>query len=230
METLLLALLAGVALAEPDCAPPSRAMAVWWVGPRELEPGQSVPLQAVWTDRPGSFIPVPEECVGAVASSSAEFVSVSAGGGLVRVAPDAPAGLRATLSATVGDRPITGEIRVIDRRATPLPGVWRQVAARCVGGAAPEPVRELTFDADGRFTVTWRPFETYRDYWGPYAYDPASGRLGARVEGGDNVPPRVDLDGQARVSDDGRLVLTGVAFGDPNDRPGLGDCEIEFAR
>ena len=56
-------------------------------------------------------------------------------------------------------------------------------------------IGELEFRADGTFSVTWVPFETYRDYWGRYTLDLRTGRLNLQVETGNYVPPDVDGDG-----------------------------------
>lgn len=93
-----------------------------------------------------------------------------------------------------------------NRKATsssqnPLVGYWRQADSdNCARRGR---VEELIFQADGKFKVTWTPFESYVDYWGTYTFDPASGRLDLSVEDGNYVPGDVTS---------GPLVLAGDTF------------------
>jgi hypothetical protein len=52
-----------------------------------------------------------------------------------------------------------------------------------------DPIGELVFDADGTFSVTWFPFEVYKDYWGSYTFDLATGAISLAIEGGNWIPP-----------------------------------------
>jgi hypothetical protein len=110
-----------------------------------------------------------------------------------------------------------------DDAALKIVGTWRQSDAEC--GPA-QPVRELIFEADGRYSVTWLPFETYRDYWGRYHYDPRAMRLSLTVEGGNYNPPDRALSGEARVAD-GALTLRGISLGTPQN--GI-RCSAPFRR
>src|SRR5690606_33545209 len=75
-----------------------------------------------------------------------------------------------------------------------LVGQWRQAEDEC--GIALD-VRELEFRADGRFSVTWRPFETYRDYWGRWNFTERTRELDLVIDAGNNRP--ADFIGQGRV-------------------------------
>lgn len=105
-----------------------------------------------------------------------------------------------------------------------LTGTWSQSAAEGCEGI--EPVRELKFSPD-HFSVTFTPFETYQDYWGTYSFDPATGALHLRVEGGNNTPDGLDLDGTAMLAD-GHLVLDGLFLGNRNGPPRKGGCRYRF--
>ena len=100
--------------------------------------------------------------------------------------------------------------------ATPsIAGTWTEVTpVTCGDGAAvaADPLLELVFSPDGNFSVTWEPFETYRDYWGTYTYT-ASGELNMHVTDGNALPPAADLAGHADLAADGALVLKNVDFG-----------------
>jgi len=98
-----------------------------------------------------------------------------------------------------------------DDAALAIIGTWHQLDAECGLG---QPVRELIFEADGRYSVTWLPFETYKDYWGRYRYNPHTQALALTVEGGNYNPPDRVLAGQARVEDHA-LTLSGISLGTP---------------
>jgi hypothetical protein len=79
--------------------------------------------------------------------------------------------------------------------------------------APEEPIGELQFRADGTLSVTWMPFEVYRDYWGSYQYDSKGGTLDLAIEGGNYVPEDVDGSGSFAIDEDGRLVLKDMWLG-----------------
>src|SRR5262245_9308943 len=91
--------------------------------------------------------------------------------------------------------------------APQLVGTWHQEEAAC--GTA-QPVRELIFSADGRFSVTWLPFETYKDYWGAWRYDAATRVLTLSVENGNRVPSDIAPSGAVSI-DAHQLALGAVS-------------------
>lgn len=102
-----------------------------------------------------------------------------------------------------------------------LVGQWRQAEHEC--GMALD-VRELEFHADGRFSVTWRPFETYRDYWGRWSFDERTRELALVMEGGNNRP--ADFVGRGRIRlADGALHLGEISLGSAYGR---GPCPASF--
>ncbi len=81
---------------------------------------------------------------------------------------------------------------------------------------APElSIEELHFDADGSFSVTWIPFEVYKDYWGTYAYDLATGSISLSVAGGNYVPTDVRASTGSFSFEEKRLVLRNLWLGTP---------------
>src|ERR1700756_2565489 len=84
-------------------------------------------------------------------------------------------------------------------------GTWAQAEAECAGA---QPVRELIFTADGRYSVTWAPFETYKDYWGAWRYDAATRVLTLSVDGGNYQPSDRVLSGE--VSADAHQLSLGA--------------------
>jgi hypothetical protein len=115
------------------------------------------------------------------------------------------------------------ELRVYSPSEEPLVGLWGETAdVECGSGkqvAAKTPVRELVFQADGSFSVTWFPFETYRDYVGTYEYARSSGKLTLKPVSFGNYKP-IDLrpEGSAKIGADGRLTLgDGMWLGTPRN-------------
>jgi hypothetical protein len=102
-------------------------------------------------------------------------------------------------------------------------GTWHQDETECAGA---EPVRELIFTADGRYSVTWAPFETYKDYWGGWRYDARMRVLTLTVDGGNFIPTDVALSGEANA-DAHRLLLGAISLGAPRQ---AARCTAPFRR
>jgi len=90
-------------------------------------------------------------------------------------------------------------------------GTWHQVEAECVGA---EPVRELIFEANGRYSVTWAPFETYKDYWGGWRFDAHTRVLTLTVDGGNYQPTDRVLAGEVSAEAH-QLTLGALSLGSP---------------
>jgi hypothetical protein len=116
----------------------------------------------------------------------------------------------------------------------PLTGIWKEdVQFACGSGeeVAPErPIRELDFRDDGSFGVTWKPFETYVDYWGTYKYDPAQGTLDLTVDDGNYIPDDLDGSGSLSFDEQGRLILMDMWLGSPSGSAGPANCGHRFTR
>lgn len=219
-----------VPAAPPPCVPPDAPLLVS-PGEYELRPGTVDSVRLFVSRFPGAFEPLPEGCRPAWSLPEGGPASVDARSGVLRVAPGAPDGAAFPLLARVAGREVRTTVRVVDPARSPLVGTWAQTGETPCGGAesAPaEPVRELQFRRDGTFSVTWTPFETYRDYWGTYAYDAASGRLRLAVKGGNFVPAELDPEGVAEV-EDGVLRLREMWLG--SRAPGAARaCGLRFGR
>lgn len=142
----------------------------------------------------------------------------------ITISPDAPVGATVTVGFRHAGKPVEMRFRVVAKDEIVLTG--RRSQRSVEGCAAPEPVRELEFRPENRFSVTFVPFETYQDYWGTYAWDADTGRLRLTVEGGNFVPSNLDLDGVAELKE-GRLRLTGLFLGSRDGAPRSG-CSYVF--
>jgi hypothetical protein len=145
----------------------------------------------------------------------------------LRIAADARPGAQLVIAYKAGGHLVTRPMRVVGRDEIVLTGIRQQSAVE--GCALQAPVGELEFREDGMFAVTYRPFETYKDYWGRYQFDPSSGALKMIIEDGNYRPGVVDLEGRAHFDPAGKLVLEGIFLGQPAGAPfSGGSCRYTF--
>lgn len=158
-------------------------------------------------------------------------ISVSPDRKVVLISPKARPGTLATVSARLGERRLETRFRVVGATEPSLVGFWSQQTVDCGAGAQPEqPLRELRFDPVGGFSVTFVPFETYKDYWGEARFEAASGRLAMTVEKANRSSlGAVDLEGEAQLDGPDRLILQGVYFGGLPTPPSA-SCRYVFSR
>jgi hypothetical protein len=203
----------------------------------EVKPGESVQLGIESTPgRFGTTTPLPASCRPTWSLEPAGAARIDAAGRLT-VPAGTPVGTAFLAAAEVNGERARREVRVADPEPSAIVGRWRQAGPAECGGVAVAAdsmgIEELILRPTGQFSVTWLPFETYKDYWGRYEYDRATGRLKFQVEGGNRVPPGIDLDGRATV-EDGRLVMRDIWLGTLStsaDAPAGGpSCTVSFGR
>jgi hypothetical protein len=193
----------------------------------QMRPGQSFTLVLGVVECCYFFEPVPVRATWSV--SPTEGADVDPVTGVLTIDPTTPSGTVFTVTADVEDgrRLVTVEVYVYTPEANPLVGFWQEAAQlACDTGAefVPEvPIGELVFEADGTFSVTWVPFEIYKDYWGTYVFDLAQATLELTVDGGNHVPSDLDLSGSFRFDDQGRLLLTDIWLGEPGSAAAAGE-------
>jgi len=217
----------------PSCEPPSQAVALLWIGEREVKPGAKVQLEPYWSRRPSDRTPAPSDCLTAVTLVGAQSVVLSKDKKTVEVSPSAADADRAEIRAQLGGMPVVARLRVVDASINLLPGVWSQTEMQCpdaVDAMGWEPLRELVLKAGGDFSATWRPFEAYHDYWGTWSWDRASNRFSLKLEGGNRPPKAFDGEGQAELDPSGRLLVSGVRLRDPAGPGGQQSCTYVFQR
>ncbi|HSU14066.1 hypothetical protein [Longimicrobium sp.] len=221
------------AAAQRGCSAPQGTVLAISAEPIQIASGGTAAVGVVWYA--GGYtppLPVPSRCRVAWSVQPAAAGRVDARGRLTVPAAARP-GSRFTLVARVGHDTARQTVNVVDARPNPLAANWSQAdSARCTGGEggpAPEPIRELILRRDSAFSLTAVPFESYRDYWGRYSYDAATGALHLRIEGGNHSPADGDLEGIARV-EGGRLTMEGFWLGDPRQERGGRTCTYVFTR
>lgn len=206
------------AKARPDCSEATEGRYKLIIGPQPVRQGGTVKV-TVWKlgDYPGAEIVVPAACMSGWTVSDPGVDIASDGAGL-RIGAKVKPGTVVEVSGQIGgDRP-RGQFTVIAADAVSLTGTWKEVGSPDCPLSAP-PLRELKFTTEGRFNVTWTPFESYVDYWGDYRFDPATGALAMTTTGGNSIAPDAVLTGKAAIGADGQLILTGVDFGRREGRP-----------
>ena len=112
----------------------------------------------------------------------------------------------------------TMPVVVYTDKTHPLVEFWKQTGFQCKPlGAMNMPVagiiKELEFRAGGSFSVTWVPFEVYKDYWGTYKLDPAKESLSLKIEGGNFVPKVFHGNGTYKLTNPSTLEFQDIFLG-----------------
>jgi hypothetical protein len=206
-------------LAVDDACPTGQGFVVLGITPSVARQGATLSLSAVLQPEPWSAEPLPLACLSSVQVAPAGAATLDRSVGVITVADDAVPGTEVVVTAGFGGQTGSTRFRVVGRDQVVLTGTWRQDRVKCDPGLEPgEPVRELKFGDDGSFGATFQPFERYVDYWGSVEFDPATGAIDLSPSGGNFTPPLLDLEGQARLEGERRLILDGVYLGDRNER------------
>ncbi|HEX8482549.1 MAG TPA: hypothetical protein VF650_11660 [Allosphingosinicella sp.] len=209
-------------LPDPDCFPPGWHFAFVGTDTTVYRQGGVVRVTPMADRAPGGTVELPLKCTSGWAVTGP--ATLAADRKSLTIAPDAPPGAVVLVRFRHDGKPVSTQFRVVAEDEIVLTGRYTQ---RSLDGCiAQEPVRELEFRPENRFSVTFMPFETYQDYWGSYSFDPATRQIRLKVEGGNFVPPHLDLEGEAELAD-GRLRLKGLFLGSRDGAPQSG-CTYVF--
>jgi hypothetical protein len=208
---------------DPECQPPGYHFAFLATDTRIYRQGSVVRLTPMVDVSPAGTRELPLRCTSGWSVSGP--ARLGADRNILTIDPEAPVGATVAVGFRHAGGPVEARLRVIGRDEVVLTGRRSQRGVEGCAGA--DRVGELEFGAENRFSVTFTPFETYRDYWGAYAFDPATGALRLTVEGGNFVPPNLDLEGRAELSADG-LVLSGMFLGSRQGYAPPGGCTYRF--
>lgn len=219
--------IADAILSGEDC-PPHEGALLFWMDTPSVEIGEQVMLSPMMSPGPWYFENLPGGCLGgliAAPEAAVNFSRTEDGTPLAEITSAAKTGQVIILSARYGkEGAISGQVNVYSRSENPLVGYWHQTARP---DCSPHSrINELVFYGDGGFSVTWQPFESYKDYWGEYAYDAGTGTLFLTPEGGNYIPDdvtpgKIDIDGETlRLGE-------GFSFGSTSDGQA---CSAEFKR
>lgn len=177
-----------------------------------------VGLSPYFSTHPGHFEPLPNACIGemtALPEEAIEFSRDETGTVYATITAEAEPGKSVMITTDYGGHDnITGLVKIYDADANPLVGRWSQKGDGICDPASV--IRELVFEGDGSFSVTWMPFESYKDYWGEYAYDADTGILTLTPERGNYIPEDVSP-GPIALEGDVFAQQDGMSFGSTRD-------------
>lgn len=212
---------------EEACPLPEPGAHVFWVSTPSVQPGESLTLSPYYTQYPGMMERMEAGCVGELKSEpegALIFSRMEDGTAVATVADTVENGTKIRVAGMFdGRQEIWGPINVFRKDANPIVGIWKQSSDECEGASA---ILELSFSGDMTFSVTWRPFEAYRDYWGDYAYDAETGELTLTPDGGNYIPE--DVSSGKVILDEKTLTLSdGISFGSTRNGE---SCSAPFKR
>lgn len=213
---------------DPAIAAACEARPALFLNPRIARQGAT--LQLVPAEPVGAFAPreIRPEFLKAWTAQPAGQVSIAKDGKSMTVLDTSTPGTEVTISATYCDKPFARTIRIVGRNEIVLAGMWHQESVSCTGETPTEPVREFDIsDRDG-FSITYAPFESYKDFWGDVAFDAKAGTLGMTIKDGNRVPSGAKLSGKASMTPEGKLVLDGFFLSQP--QAGGGVCSYVFGK
>lgn len=207
-----------------DCSVPPGVW--WWDIARSADPvrpGDTREFSMLWR-RPETFRPIPPQCANEILAVPADAISLNEEGTAFRISENARPGQIVAILVMVEGRQIYETIEIVGAESIVLDGRYREQD----NPGCPDrwTIGELHFEPDNRFSVTWQPFEAYKDYWGTYRFDAETGTIDLLASGGSHIPDGVDLSGQMRFEGDNRLVFEGFNFGVPRNQP---DSGTEFS-
>lgn len=214
-----------------ECAAFAADRVLLTIGSEPARQGASVPLSAYVPQGPYAPKRVPLTCLRSWTVSPAGSARISTDPPRLTIAANAPAGEILTLGADAPGGFAYLTTMLVGRDEVVLTGRWRQTDIECPEGPSPpEPIRELIFDSMGGYSVTWLPFETYKDYWGKARFDATGRRLALTVDQGNRRPTGAILEGEARLDAEGRLILDGFHLGPDNQVGPVHRCRYVFSR
>jgi hypothetical protein len=199
-----------------------------------MQPGET------WEFSPGvvecCYVFEPVDACATWSVSPTDGATIDAETGVFTVDPGTPSGKVFTITADVenGRRLVSADVYVYTPEGNPLFGIWReeaQLSCETDEEVVPEErIGELSFGANGKFSVTWHPFEVYKDYWGTYTFDLNQGTLDLTGAEGSYVPEDLDGSGSWFIDEDGRLVLRDIWLGSSHGGSGTVRCGHRFIR
>jgi len=207
-------------------------------GPEQLQPGESGTFKLYSETTLPAEIPVETDVKWSVEPAAGARIDPNSGE--LTIEDSIPHGNTFTIHADVenGRKVLTTSVLIYTREQNPLVGVWvekMQITCDTYASVPSDPefgmsIRELIFDADGTYSVTWRPFEQYLDYLGTYDVWSQGGSMSLNITRGNYIPKDFDGEGSISFNEEGNLVMVDIWLGNPVGKNVPVQCGYVFAR
>ena len=205
----------------------------FWNGTKDIQPGQTVSLNVSAWQPPGLREEVPPACIDELPQVDPKVGAISRkedGSIWLTIAKSALSPQTVQIDAKLihTDARARSDLSIYRQAEQPLVGFWRQELS---SDQDQPPCRqeqligEVHFSANGEFTVTRKPFETYKDYWGLYRFDSKTSTLALDVIGGNEIPEGIKS-GQL-ILEKSFFQLGEASFGEFD---GASECTTTFYR
>ncbi len=181
---------------------------------RIVRPGDTISFQVGIQSSISGFTAFPKDCLKNWRIEPADLSSLNDKTATLKISDAAPSGSQIDISVMFFGESIKRTIKITGRDEVVLTGIRSQKEGPDCPGATH--VGEIDFKDDGRFGVTFAPFESYVDYWGTYSFDSKTGALTMKTDGGNFIPSDLDLEGKAWLEPNGVLHLDGFNLGGRN--------------
>lgn len=176
-----------------------------------IEAGESMQLSLGLSGCCYFIIPVSAPATWSIESGAPATLNPATG--LLQINEDAPDGASFTIHA--GN--LSSTVTVYSLETRPFLGYWREEGQRLCDSSEERtptwPIEEIRFLPNGEFSVTWMPFEVYKDYWGTYTFDAETRTITLSVEDGNFIPEGIDGTGTFALDDAGQLILSDLWLG-----------------
>jgi hypothetical protein len=192
---------------------------LWMANSFTIQPGETIELKPFTRECCVFDTPVENACILWSMKEKVPGVHLDPDG---KVTVDSTAGsgtYEVTGDLEEGKKTLNTKIAIYSPSQNPLVGMWKEYSEfDCTTKKEFEPelkILEAEFKADGTFSITWTPFEVYKDYWGTYTFDLKTGNITLSNISGNYVPK--DFDGEGTFSiQQGALVFDNVWLGTHN--------------
>ncbi len=209
-------------------------LTILWPGDMQMKPGAEQQLKVGIIECCYVFTPIKTRVVWSIEPS--QGVTIDPESGLLTLDSAVEHGAQFVVTANIekGRKLLEKKIFVFTEEGNPFAGNWREKAQiSCQDGSEyepEEPIGEVTFNAAGKMSVTWHPFEIYHDYWATYNYDLKLGSIEISEFDGGYIPPEMDPSGYFEFDTNGDLILKDIWLGAPRDNPVTTACGHRLSR
>ncbi len=209
-------------------------LTILWPGDMQMKPGTEQELKVGIIECCYVFTPVKSRVEWSIEPNQGASIDPESGSLTIEGAVEHGTQFVVTANIEKGRRLLEKKVFVYTEVGNPFIGAWREkTQISCQDGSEYEPVErigEVTFNAAGKMSVTWHPFEIYHDYWATYIYDLTLGTIEISEFDGGYIPPEMDPSGYFEFDANGDLILSDIWLGAPRDNPVTTACGHRLSR